>query len=218
MNSSLVHYRKISPNRNSPRNKKIDTITIHCTAGMSTLQGLGDWFGKPSTGASCNYAVDTNGFVGCYVDENDRSWCSSSAANDHRAVTIEVVTEAKPPYSCSQAALKGLTDLCIDICKRNNIKKLLWTGNKKDAGNVAVNNVTVHRWFSNTDCPGDYLMQQIPYVVEKVNASLDEKYPPAKEGLYRVQLGAFKDRKNAENLVETLKKIGYDAFVVDGNG
>ena len=57
--------------------------------GQCTAEGLGDWFAKSSTQASSNYGIDRDGRVGMYVEEKSRSWCSSSNANDQRAVTIE---------------------------------------------------------------------------------------------------------------------------------
>ena len=88
-NSTLVSYTKISPNRTSPRTHKIDTITIHCVVGQLTAEGIVGCFTSPSVQASCNYGIGTDGRIALCVEEKDRSWCSSNAANDHRAVTIE---------------------------------------------------------------------------------------------------------------------------------
>ena len=173
-NSSLVAYKKISPNKTSPRNHEIDTVTIHCVVGQVTAESLGDWFAKSSTQASSNYGVDKNGRIGMYVEEKDRSWCTSSGSNDHRAITIEVASDTKHPYAVTDAAYAGLIKLLVDICKRNpGIKKLRWKGDKSLIGQVSKQNMTVHRWFANKSCPGEYLYSRHDDIVAKVNALLE---------------------------------------------
>ena len=108
MNSPLVSHTEISPNRTSPRNHKIDTITIHCTAGHIDVRALGKIFAAPARMASSNYGIDDEGHIALYVDETDRSWCSSNADNDNRAVTIEVSSDYKAPYSVTDAAFSSL--------------------------------------------------------------------------------------------------------------
>lgn len=97
MNSPLVSHTEISPNRTTPRNHKIDTITIHCTAGHINVRALGKLFSAKGRMASSNYGIDDLGHIALYVDEADRSWCSSNAANDNRAVTIEVSSDDTAP-------------------------------------------------------------------------------------------------------------------------
>lgn len=212
--SPWAGYTKLSPNKTSPRNHQIDTVTIHCTAGESTLEGLGAWFGKTSTAASANYAVDKNGAIGCYVVEEDRSWCSSSRENDNRAITIEVVTEAKAPYKCTSAAIDGLVNLLVDVCKRNGIPKLLWRNDKSLIGQTDKQNMTVHRWFTSTTCPGDYLMGLMPEIANRVNVELTKE---SERDLYRVQIGAYRVKANAEECLAKARKAGFsDAFIVNG--
>lgn len=165
-NSSLVNYTKISPNKNSPRNKPITKITIHHMAGCMNVEECGAMFAKSSRGASSNYAVDNDGRVGMYVEEKDRSWCSSNADNDHQAVTIEVANcKGAPNWEVSDMALEKLIDLCVDICKRNNIEKLNFTGDK-------TGNLTMHKYFAATACPGKYLESKFPYIADEVNKRL----------------------------------------------
>lgn len=174
-NSSLVNYTKISPNRTSPRNHKIDTITIHCVVGQCTVETLGNIFAPTSRQASSNYGIGYDGRIGMYCEEKDRSWCTSSASNDNRAVTIEVASDTKEPYAVTDKAYKALIKLVADICKRNGIKKLLWQGDKSLIGNVAKQNMTVHRWFANKSCPGTYLYNLHPQIAKEVNALLGSK-------------------------------------------
>lgn len=176
-NSSLVSYVKISPNRNSPRNHVIDTITIHCMAGDCSIETCGDIFYPTSRGASSNYGIGSDGRIAMYVEEKDRSWCSSSASNDNRAITIEVANDggASTGWHVSDAAYKSLIDLCVDICKRNGIKELKWKGDKSLIGQVDKQNMTVHRWFANKTCPGDYLYNLHPKIAADVNARLGVK-------------------------------------------
>ena len=134
-NSPLVSYTRISPNKNSPRNHAIDTITIHCVVGQCSVETLGNIFAPTSRQASSNYGIGFDGKIGMYVEEKDRSWCSSSASNDNRAITIEVASDTKHPYAVNEKAFAALLDLVTDICKRNGIKRLVWSTNKKDRMN-----------------------------------------------------------------------------------
>lgn len=173
--SSLVEYIKISPNKTSPRNHKIDTITIHCMAGNLTIETCANVFAPTSSQASSNYGVGTDGRIGCYVDENDRSWCSSNRDNDMRAITIEVANDggADTGWHVSGVAMNSLIKLVADVCKRNNISKLVWSDNKDDRINHRNGcNMTVHRDFANKSCPGDYLMSKMPYIASEVNKLL----------------------------------------------
>ena len=171
-NSSLVTYKNISPNRTSPRNHIIDTITIHCIVGQwSAKQGC-DYFANSSVKASPNYIVGKDGSIGLSVEEKDRSWCTSSYSNDNRAITIEVASDTTHPYAVTDKALSALIELIADICKRNNIKELKWKGDKSLIGQVDKQNMTVHRWFKKKACPGDYLYNKHGYIAEQVNKKL----------------------------------------------
>lgn len=172
-NSPLVDYTRISPNKNSPRNHKIDTITIHCVVGQCTVETLGNIFAPTSRQASSNYGVGTDGKIGMYVEEKDRSWCSSNAANDNRAVTIEVASDTKHPYAVNDRAFAALLDLVTDICKRNGIKKLVWSTKKADRVNHKNGcNMTVHRDYANKSCPGDYLYNRHGEIAAEANRRL----------------------------------------------
>lgn len=172
-NSPLVDYTRISPNKNSPRNHKIDTITIHCVVGQCTVETLGNIFAPTSRQASSNYGIGTDGKIGMYVEEKDRSWCSSNAANDNRAVTIEVASDTKHPYAVNDRAFAALLDLVTDICKRNGIKKLVWSTKKADRVNHKNGcNMTVHRDYANKSCPGDYLYNRHGEIAAEVNRRL----------------------------------------------
>ena len=179
-NSSLVTYTRLSPNCNKPRNHAIDTITIHCTAGQGTAQTILSLpsFTKydPVTGYSCNYAVGEDGSIGLCVEESNRSWCSSNRDNDHRAITIEVSSDSYSPYKVTEKALAALIDLLTDICKRNGIKRLVWSTNKADRVNHRNGcNMTVHRDFAAKACPGDYLYALHGDIAEAVNKRLEGK-------------------------------------------
>lgn len=172
-NSRLINYTKISPNKSSPRNHAIDTITIHCMAGNLTIESCGALFSKESTKASSNYGIGTDGRIGLYVEEKDRSWASSNSANDNRAITIEVANDGgAPDWHVSDKAYNSLINLLVDICERNGIKELLWKGDKNLIGQVDKQNMTVHRWFKNKACPGDYLYSLHPKIARDVNTQL----------------------------------------------
>lgn len=165
-NSSLVSYIKLSPNYSVVPNKQNKKIAIHHMAGNCSIEGLGNDFSKKSRNASSNYGIGTDGRVGMYVEEKHRSWCTSSRALDSEAVTIEVANDSKGPnWHVSDKALATLIDLCVDICKRNGIEKLNYTGDK-------TGNLIKHEWYANTTCPGPYLGGKFPYIAEQVNKRL----------------------------------------------
>lgn len=173
-NSSLVTYTNITNDRNSPRNHKIDTITIHCVVGgKTTAKQTVDYFKTSDRQVSSNYVIGYDGSIGLSVPEADRAWTSSNATNDHRAITIETASDTKPPYAVTDKAYAALIELVTDICKRNGIKKLVWSNNKSDRINHKNGcNMTVHRDFASTDCPGEYLMNNMPAIAETVNRKL----------------------------------------------
>lgn len=174
-NSSLASYTLISPNKTSPRNHKIDTITIHCFVGQVTAERGAQVFQPTSRNASCNYVIGYDGKIALVVDEADRSWCSSNADNDNRAITIEVASETMHPYKVTDKAYKSLVNLCADICKRNGIKELKWKADKSLIGQIDKQNMTVHRWFANKACCGDYLYNLHGQIASEVNAMLGGK-------------------------------------------
>lgn len=172
-NSSLVTYKNITANKTSPRTHVIDTITLHCIVGQWTAKQGCDYFANTGRECSANYVVGKDGSIGLCVEEKDRSWCSSNAANDHRAITIEVASDTTHPYAVTDAAYNALIELVTDICKRNNIKKLIWSTNKDDRVNHRNGcNMTVHRDFKNKACPGEYLYSRHGDIAAKVNAKL----------------------------------------------
>ena len=177
-NSPLVSYTKLSPNHSGQRNHAIDTITIHCVVGQCSVETLGNIFAPTSRQASSNYGVGVDGRIGMYVEEKNRSWCTSSAANDHRAITIEVASDTTEPYAVRDNVFAALIDLVTDICKRNGIKKLVWSTNKSDRVNHKNGcNMTVHRDYANKSCPGKYLYDRHGEIAAEVNKRLGADEP-----------------------------------------
>ena len=275
-NSSLVSYTKLSPNCDHPRNHAIDKITIHHMAGDLSVETCGNLFANPNREASANYGIGSDGRVGLYVDEGDRAWASASPSNDNRAVNIEVANDATGgDWPVSNAAYSKLIDLCVDICQRNGIKALNYTGD-------ADGNLTEHRMFVATACPGPYLHDRMGRIAAEVNSRLSaqpaksvdevarevirgewgngsdrrqrleaagydydavqnrvnellnskeeterpaeptpaepvepapEPEQPSTDKLYRVQVGAFANRENAEKMLQRLKDAGFEGFI-----
>ena len=165
--SKYVNYINLSPNCNAPRNNSIRKITIHHMAGNLSVEQCGNIFADRNRQASSNYGIGSDGRVGLYVDEANRSWCSSNGDNDHQAVTIEVANDViGGNWYVSDVALAKLIDLCVDICERNHIDRLVFTGN-------ASGNLTLHKYFAATACPGPYLESKMPYIAEEVNRRLN---------------------------------------------
>ena len=203
-NSPFATYTRLTNDCNKPRNHVIDTITIHCMAGQMTGRACADYFAETTRQVSSNYCIGYDGDIAVSVNECDRSWCSSSGANDHRAITIEVATDKTPPYKCTDKAYAALLDLVTDCCKRNGIKKLNYTGDKSG-------NMTLHQWFTATACPGEYLKGKMTAIQDEVNRRLGAE--PEKKKLYRVQIGAFSKKVNAVILAKEAQKKGFQTVV-----
>jgi len=236
-NSPMVVYTKLSPNHSGQRTMAIDRITPHCVVGQCTAEGLGDWFYKSSTQASSNYGIDKDGRVGMYVEEKNRSWCSSSGANDQRAITIECASDTTEPYAFRDIVYQRLIELCVDICKRNGKNKLIWFGDKDKTLNYSPKNgemiLTVHRWFANKSCPGNWMYARMDDLAEKVTKALQGSDSGSggsdsggKETIkwYRVrknwadsktQKGAYKILDNAKKCAD--QNPGYKVFDANGN-
>ena len=208
-NSKMVVCTKLSPNHSGQRTHSIDRISPHCVVGQVTAESLGSLFAKSSYKASSNYGIDKNGRVGMYVEEKNRSWCTSSNSNDQRAVTIECASDTKSPYRMNDAVYETLIKLCIDICRRNGKKKLLWFGDKNKTLNYSPKAdemvITVHRWFASKSCPGDWLYSRLGDLAKKVTAELsgddEEDDTEIDKGLQAKDLAAFSNE-------EVIRKVG----------
>lgn len=237
-NSKLVSHTNISPNKTKNRKYPITRISIHCVVGQCTVERLGEIFAPTSRQASSNYGIGKDGRVGMYVEECDRSWCTSSSDNDNRAITIEVASDTEHPYAVTDAAYATLLDLCTDICERSGKKKLLWFADKektlayKPADDEMV--LTVHRWFANKACPGEYLYSRHGEIAAEVTkrlsgavedsattdtAETEKADSTATEGvLYCVQVGAYRIKANADAMLAKIKAAGFDAFITTKGG
>ena len=229
-NSTLVSYTKLSPNHSGQRTPSIDRITPHCVVGQLSAESICGCFTSTSRQASCNYGIGTDGRVSLCVEEKNRSWCSSSNANDQRAITIECSSDKTEPYAMNDAVYNSLIKLCTDICKRNGKKKLLWFADKDKSLNYAPKSdemvITVHRWFANKSCPGNWLYARLGDLASKVTATLGgtTQTPSADTSTwYRVrkswedaksQIGAYHNLDNAKKCADA--NSGYKVF--DGSG
>lgn len=227
-NSPLVTYTKLSPNHSGQRTHTIDRITPHCVVGQCSVETVAEVFAPVSRQASCNYVIGADGRVGMICEEKNRSWCSSSAANDQRAVTIECASDKTEPYAFKDEVYKRLIELCVDICKRNGKTKLLWLGTKEKTLSYEPKPdemvLTVHRWFANKSCPGDWLMNRMDELAAKVTAALTPAQAPAEEKpadksdtskkyLYNVVVGVYSVKSNAEAHLREVQKEYPGAFI-----
>lgn len=217
-NSPLVSYTKLSPNHSGQRTHGIDRITPHCVVGQCSVETLGNIFLPTSKQASCNYGIGVDGRVGMYVEEKNRSWCSSSNANDQRAITIECASDNTHPYAFKDVVYNRLIELCVDICKRNGKNKLLWFGDKDKTLNYtpASNEMvlTVHRWFANKSCPGDWMYARMGDLANKVTAQLGgTAAEPPKETTTPVATGSS---NNEKTIWDFLKGKGLNKYAVAG--
>lgn len=156
---------------------------------------------------SANYAIGTDGSTVQCVKEEDTAWTSNSYDNDSRAITIEVANSStQKPWPISDAAMESLIALMVDICQRNpSIGRLRYTGDLSG-------NVTLHKWFYNTQCPGDYLEGKIPWIVEEVNRRLDAANVPKVTTVYDLVASGLPESL-AEGIRAELEAAGYSAVL-----
>lgn len=228
-NSSLISCTKLSPNHSGQRTHKIDRITPHCVVGQLSAERIADCF-PSGREASCNYGVGYDGRKSLIVEEKNRSWCTSNAANDQRAITIEVASDNTAPYAFTNEAYRGLVELCIDICKRNNLTKVIWFDDKDKSLSYEPKNgecvLTVHRWFASKSCPGDWMYARMGQLANEINKGLKTTTTIASsstvtnesKALYRVQCGAYKNKANANTMLAKIKAKGIDAFITQVDG
>jgi hypothetical protein len=209
--SELASAVMLSPN-SAPRTAKVDRITIHHMAAVSSAEACAASFLPTSRNASANYCIGNDGDLILSVEESRRSFCSSNRENDDRAITIEVSnSERNGDWPVSDAAYATLLDLCEDICRRHGIEELRYTGD-------TTGNMTLHKWFASTACPGPYLESRMQDIAAEVNRRLNSPVPDEPDGdiIYRVQVGAFRNRSFAEALRDELREAGYaDAFIAE---
>ena len=223
-NSSLISYTNLTKHHSGLRTHSIDRITPHCVVGQWSAKKIADYFATTDKDASCNYGIGTNGDISLSVEEKNRSWCSSSNANDQRAITIECASDTLYPYTMNDAVYNSLIKLCIDICKRNGKTKLIWIDDKNTAlGYVPKDGemlLTVHRWFANKSCPGEWLYSRLGDLANKVTSNLEEETSKEEttDTLYKVQVGAYKSKANATTRVNNLKIAGVDACIIESSG
>lgn len=218
-NSSLISKTILSPYYDPRNGKKILKITPHHAAAVNvSLDGLGSVFRTRQ--ASANYGIDSNGQIAMFVEEKNRAWTSSNANNDYQAVTIEISnSKGAPNWEISDKAWDSLVKLCVDICRRNNISSLNYTGDTSG-------NLTRHNMFAATACPGPYLQSRLPELAKLVNAQLSkgtpapvvEPEPIVTTDIYRVQVGAYAVKANAEAMQAKLKAQGYSTIIVQVDG
>lgn len=221
-NSSLVCYTKLSPNHSGKRTHSIDRITPHCVVGQLSCETICACFPE-GRGASCNYGIGSDGRISLCVEEKNRSWCSSSNANDQRAVTIECASDKTAPYAFNNAVYASLVNLCVDICQRNGKSKLLWLGDKNKTLAYAPKSdemvLTVHRWFANKSCPGDWLYNRLGNLAAEVTAQIGGSTGTSDSGvLYRVQVGAYSIKTNADAQLARVKEAGFDTYMIQIDG
>ena len=223
-NSNLISATILSPNHSGKRTHSIDRITPHCMVGQMSAGACGKLFAKASYQASSNYGIGKDGEIALYVPEDKRSWCSSSEANDQRAVTIECASDRSHPYAMNGKVYASLVRLCVDICRRNGKTKLIWFGDKTKSliyepkQNEMI--LTVHRWFAQKACPGDWLYSRLGKLASEVTAQLHgtpekPQEQPKTDKKYRVMCGSFSVEANAKKRKQELEDAGFEATIME---
>ena len=223
-NSGLVDFTRISPNKTVMTDKVVKKLTPHHVAGVASVETLGEIFAPTSRQASCQYGIGSDGRVGLYVYEKDRAWTSSNSANDSQAVTFELSNiSVGGEWPISDKVLEKFCQLAVDICLRNGIPELIYTGDE-------TGNLTLHQMFAATSCPGPYFLRKLPEILSKINydlkmATVGGLIVTGPNVFFRVrkawedsksQVGAFASLEAAIAEANLWKSTGYKVFDSDG--
>ena len=166
--SSLASHSVISPNAYYPRAYEITRITPHHTAFVGSADQIAACFASTSRQASCNYAIGNDGEIVCVVQEQNAAWTSANWDNDNRSITVEI-SDCDYDWNISDEALNAYIDLCVDL-----IQRYPGLGGSYDYTGDLDGNITFHRWFASTACPGPYLGSDAvqDYIQGEVNRRL----------------------------------------------
>ena len=195
--SSLATFEFISPNKGIPRNRTIRRLSPHCVAGNLSVESTLKLAAFQAGGsASTNYAIDSTGRSGLGVEETNRAWTTSSAANDNEAITFEIANNGgAPDWRMSDAAINTFLDQAVETCKYYGYKSVAY---QEKPSNVTIGTdateawiktwapdssmiITLHNWYKNKACPGPYFMRQLPWLVREMNKRLqDPNWTPEK--------------------------------------
>lgn len=189
-----------SPYHSGKRKGVVNKFVPHCYVGNVTIERGGAGFQKrdPGKEASCNYLIGVDGRVAGIVDENNRSWCTSSAACDNYAITVECASDNKAPYAFNKEVFESLIKLCVDVCKRYGKTKLVFIADKAAAKAYKPANdemqLTYHRFYATKACPGQWFIDHTPEFIARVNAQIGASAPTQGGGVptvktYTVQRG-----------------------------
>ena len=161
-NSNLVnvtvpaHPNNYTVGRNE---NNIEIITIHHMASILTAEECGKIFQNETRKASSHYGIGKDGEIGLYVDEENIAYTNGDFNSNSIAVTIEASnSDANGEYPVSDTVLDVLIKLVADIAKRNNLGVL-----------VKGQNLTWHKMYAETSCPGEYLLNKMDYIIEEAN-------------------------------------------------
>ena len=192
-NSNLAKYIHVVGNYSDRQGNGVSRIIIHHMAGNLSLETLGRIM--ESRESSATYGIDVNGNIGRYVDEAYRPWTSSSWEADKCAVTVEVANNTfAPNWTISDASMKALIELCVDICRRNGIARLNYTGDKSG-------NLHMHKWYASTACPGPYLESKFAYIAEEVNKRLNGSTTSTPSNSVSNDLSNYTDAQLADKVI-----------------
>lgn len=163
--SGLVTYTDITSHKSKGRGgKKIDKIFVHHMAGSLTVKQCGNVFRQNQ--ASAHYGVNGKN-IGCYVDEKDTAWHCGNWNYNQRSIGIELANDqgSSGKWHVSDKTIETAIKLIADICKRNGIEEIRYTGDLSG-------NLCMHCWVCSTACPGTYLKGKFRYIADEVNKLL----------------------------------------------
>ena len=167
-------------------------IVVHNTANDASARNEISYMISNDQEVSFHYAVDDKEAVQG-IPENRNAWHCGDGANgkgNREGIAIEICYSKSGGSRFTQAE-KNAVDLIADILKRYG-----W----------GVGAVTKHQDYNGKYCPHRTLDQGWDRFIKMIEAKIGSK-------LYKVQVGAFSNKANADRLCNELKSKGYSAFV-----
>lgn len=141
---------------------------------------------------------------------NHRGWHAGGDANNTH-IGFEICEDGLTDASYFSAVYKEAVELCVHLCKLYGLseKDIICHSEGYKQG-IASNHADVMHWFPKHGKTMDTFRAD----VKKLLSEEEKSAEPAKKKYYRVQIGAYTVKANAEAQLAKAKKAGFtDAFI-----
>ena len=159
----------------------------------------------------------------CY-DKNGNEVASSSSKNFHHYgpsynydpqghIQFEICEDGLKDEAYFNAAFDCAAEFCAYLCREFSLTvDGICSHKEAHARGYASNHGDPENWLVKFGKNMDWFRAKVEALLEEAE-EVEEQ--PTTDKLYRVQVGAFSNRKYAENMVKDLKVDGYTAFIVE---